>query len=48
MRMLLVGLALQFAIGGYATARDAAPPLPSQVYGALFERVQAEKIFPDG
>jgi alpha,alpha-trehalase len=48
MRLLLVGLALQLAIGGYVAARDAAPPTPSQVYGTLFERVQAEKIFPDG
>ena len=49
MRSWLVVFALQLAIGGgYAAAREATPPPPSQLYGALFERVQEEKIFPDG
>jgi alpha,alpha-trehalase len=49
MRSWLVVLALQLATsGGLARARDATPAPPSQVYGALFERVQGEKIFSDG
>ncbi len=49
MRSWLVVLALQLTLGGGCVcARDAAPPPPSQVYGALFERAQAEKVFPDG
>jgi len=40
--------ALQIAWGGsVAQAREAAPRPPSQLYGELFERVQAEKLFPD-
>ncbi|HEV7609758.1 MAG TPA: alpha,alpha-trehalase TreF [Steroidobacteraceae bacterium] len=30
-----------------ANAREAVPPPPSQVYGALFQRVQSERIFAD-
>jgi alpha,alpha-trehalase len=30
-----------------AGARDVAPLPPSQLYGALFERVQTERLFPD-
>jgi alpha,alpha-trehalase len=49
MRSWLVVFALQLTIsGGYAAAREATPPPPSQLYGALFERVQSEKIFSDG
>jgi len=41
-------LSLQLTLcGGIAAAREIAPPPPSQVYGALFERVQTERIFAD-
>jgi len=41
-------LALQSTLfGGAAAAREAAPAPPSQVYGALFHRVQTEKILAD-
>jgi alpha,alpha-trehalase len=30
-----------------AGAREFAPPPPSQLYGALFQRVQTERMFPD-
>jgi len=41
-------LSLQLVLfGGIAAAREIAPPPPSQVYGALFERVQSERIFAD-
>ena len=33
--------------GGIAAAREIAPLPPSQLYGALFQRVQNEKIFAD-
>jgi alpha,alpha-trehalase len=40
--------ALQFVFcGAVAHAREAAPLPPSQLYGALFDRVQRERIFPD-
>ena len=40
--------ALQLALfSGIAQARDAAPRPPSEVYGALFHRVQTERIFAD-
>ncbi len=34
-------------VGGIAAAREAAPRPPSQLYGALFQRVQTERIFAD-
>jgi len=40
--------ALQLALfTGIAKSRDAAPRPPSEVYGALFHRVQTERIFAD-
>jgi alpha,alpha-trehalase len=40
--------ALQLALlYGNALARDAAPRSPSEIYGALFQRVQTERIFAD-
>jgi len=33
--------------GVFAQARDAAPQPPSQLYGALFHRVQTERLFAD-
>ena len=44
----VASVALQLALlGGNALARDAAPQSPSQVFGALFERVQTERLFAD-
>jgi alpha,alpha-trehalase len=41
-------VSLQLALcGSIATARESAPLPPSQLYGALFERVQTERVFPD-
>jgi alpha,alpha-trehalase len=41
-------IALQLALlCGNAHARDAAPRTPSEVYGALFQQVQIERLFAD-
>jgi alpha,alpha-trehalase len=40
-------LSLQLVVCGGAAARENAPLPPSQTYGALFERVQTEKLFAD-
>jgi alpha,alpha-trehalase len=38
---------LAFAFAAAAPARDVVPRPPSQIFGALFERVQTERVFPD-
>jgi alpha,alpha-trehalase len=43
---LIAALALMFAAEA-VYAREAAPLPPSQLYGALFQRVQTERLFPD-
>ena len=45
-RWLIAGWALTF-IPLLATAREVAPPPPSQLYGELFEQVQTKRVFPD-
>jgi len=47
--VLLAIAALQIAaFGSIAGAREPAPRPPSEVYGALFQRVQTERILEDG
>jgi alpha,alpha-trehalase len=47
-RAIIAFVSLQVVLcGGIAAAREIAPLPPSQLYGALFQRVQTEKIFAD-
>jgi alpha,alpha-trehalase len=47
-RAIVALVSLQIVLcGGVAAAREIAPLPPSQLYGALFQRVQTEKIFAD-
>jgi alpha,alpha-trehalase len=47
-RSFIAFVSLQIALcGGIAAAREIAPLPPSQLYGALFHRVQTERIFAD-
>ena len=47
-RAFIAFVSLQIALcGGIAAAREIAPLPPSQLYGALFHRVQTERIFAD-
>jgi alpha,alpha-trehalase len=47
-RAFIAFVSLQIALcGGIAAAREIAPLPPSQLYGALFQHVQTERIFAD-
>ena len=47
-RAIIAFVSLQIVLcGGIAAAREIAPLPPSQLYGALFQRVQTERIFAD-
>jgi alpha,alpha-trehalase len=47
-RAIIAFVSLQIVLcGGIAAAREIAPLPPSQLYGALFHRVQTERIFAD-